>query len=201
MQRGRHGVGMGSESLAYGNYSYLRGWETQNFSEKLESSSSLTEESCGTSHHFCEKLESFSPLSEESHGTSHQSEIIEKVGSYPTNPLENPKPLPDGNLSQPTNPLPTPCEPLHTPHSSDESTLSVEPTTDGVAATHEEQVQRLQARILQAIADKNPVAAYDVYSEVHELGVQEAVKAMLTNDENEDFRQLVKLWKKSKSQP
>jgi hypothetical protein len=36
---------------------------------------------------------------------------------------------------------------------------------------------------------------------VHELRAKEAVEAMLTNDENEDFRQLVKLWKKSKSQP
>jgi hypothetical protein len=195
------GLGRDSESLSDGNYSHLRGNDTQNISENLESSSSLTEETHITSHHFCEKLESFSPLTDETHITSHQVEISEKVGLHPTNPVEIPEPLPDGNLSQPTNPLPTPSESLHTPHSSDESTLSVEPTTDGVAATHEEQVQRLQARILQAIAGKNPAAAHDVYCRVHELGVKEAVKAVLSNVENEDFRQLVKLWKKSKSQP
>jgi hypothetical protein len=55
-------------------------------------------------------------------------------------------------------------------------------------------------RALKAIADNDPAAAHDVYCQVHELGVKEAVKALLTNDENEDFRQLVKLWKKSKSQ-
>ncbi|MEG4585422.1 DUF5906 domain-containing protein [Microcoleus sp. MOSTC5] len=175
------GLVRGLESLSDGNYSHLQGLESQNFSENLESS--------------------FSPLTEETHITSHQSEIIEKVGLNPTNPVEISELLPDGNLSQPTNPLPTPSQPLHTPHSSDESTLSVEPTTDGIAATHEEQVQRLQARILQAIADKNPAAANDVYCRVHELGVKEAVKAMLSNDENEDFRRLVKLWKKSKTQP
>lgn len=175
------GLVRGSESLSDGNYSDLQGLEFQNFAENLESSSSS--------------------LTEESQITSHQSEIVEKVGLNPTNPVEIPEPLPDGNLSQPTNPLPTPCEPLHTPHSSDESTLSVEPTSDGVAATHQEQVQRLQARILQAIADNDPAAAHDVYCQVHELGVKEAVKAMLSNDENEDFRQLVKLWKQRKIQP
>ena len=59
----------------------------------------------------------------------------------------------------------------------------------------------LVERALKAIADNDPAAANDVYCEVHELGVKEAVKAMLSNVENEDFRQLVKLWKKSKSQP
>ena len=59
----------------------------------------------------------------------------------------------------------------------------------------------LVERALKAIADKNPAAANDVYCQVHELGVKEAVKAVLTNDENEDFRRLVKVWKKSKSQP
>ncbi|MEG4197335.1 DUF3854 domain-containing protein [Microcoleus sp. Pol12A5] len=192
------GLVRGSESLSDVDYSHLRGNDTQNFSD-LESSS-LTEEIQITSHHFCEKLESSSSLTEENHITNHQSEIIEKVGSYPTNPVEIPEPLPDANLSQQTNPLPTPSQPLHTPHSSDESTLSVEPTADGVAATHQEQVQRLQARILQAIADNDPAAAHDVYCRVHQLGVKEAVKAVLTNDENEDFRRLVKLWKKSQTQ-
>ncbi|MEG4034581.1 DUF3854 domain-containing protein [Microcoleus sp. S36b_A4] len=174
------GLVRGSESSSDGNYSHLQGLEFQNFSENLESSSSS--------------------LTEESQITSHQSEIVEKVGSYPTNPVKIPEPLPDADLSQPTNPLLTPCEPLHTPHSSDESTLSVEPTTDGVA-TSEELVQRLSKRILQAIADKDPAAANDVYCQVHELGVKESVKALLTNVENEDFRRLVKVWKKSKSQP
>ena len=51
------------------------------------------------------------------------------------------------------------------------------------------------------IADNDPAAAHDVYCQVHQLGVKKAVKAVLTNDENEDFRRLVKVWKKSKSQP
>ena len=174
------GLVRGSESLSDGNCSHLQGLESQNISENLESSSS--------------------PFTEETHITSHQVEIIEKVGSYPANPVEIPELLPDGNLSQPTNPLLTPCEPFHTPHSSDEFTLSGEPTAER-AATGDELVQRLQARILQAIADNNPAAANDVYCQVHHLGVKEAVKALLTNDENEDFRRLVKLWKKSKSQP
>ncbi|MEG5236977.1 hypothetical protein [Microcoleus sp. AT9b-C3] len=59
----------------------------------------------------------------------------------------------------------------------------------------------LVERALKAIADNNPAAAHDVYCQVYELGVKEAVKALLTNDENEDFRQLVKLWKQRKSQP
>ncbi|NQE35570.1 hypothetical protein [Microcoleus asticus] len=58
----------------------------------------------------------------------------------------------------------------------------------------------LVERALQAIADNDPAAARDVYCRVHELGVKEAVKAMLSNDENEDFKRLVKLWKKSKTQ-
>lgn len=180
------GLVSGSESLSDGNYSHLQGLESQNFSENLESSSS--------------------PLTEETHITSHESEIIEKVGSHPTNPVEISEPLPDGKLSQLTNPVPTPCEPRPTPHLSDESTpqsvaASNQPTADEVATTESELVQKLQARILQAIADKNPAAAHDVYCRVHELRVKEAVKAMLSNDENEDFRKLVKLWKNSKSQP
>lgn len=59
----------------------------------------------------------------------------------------------------------------------------------------------LVERALQAIANNDPAAANDVYCQVHELGVKEAIKARLTDDENEDFRLLVKLWKKSKSQP
>lgn len=176
----------GSESLLDGNSSHLQSLESQNISENLESSSS--------------------PLTEETHITSQQSEIIEKVGSHPANPVEIPELLPDGNLSQPTNPLLTPCEPLHTPHSSDESTpqsvaASNQATADRVATTESELVQKLRARILQAIADNDPAAANEVYCQVHELGVKEAVKALLTNDENEDFRQLVQLWKKSKAQP
>jgi hypothetical protein len=200
------GLGRDSESLPDGNYSHLRGLEVQNIAENLESSSSLTEESQGTSHHFCEKLESSSGLIEESQITSHESKIIEKVGLNPINPVEIPEPLPDGNLSQPTNSVPSPCEPLYTPHSSDESApqsvaASNESTADQVAITESELVQKLQARILQAIADKNPAAANDVYCQVHELGVKEAVKAVLTDIENENFRRLVKLWKQTKTQP
>lgn len=174
-----------SETLSDGNYSHLQGLESQNISENLESSSS--------------------PLTEETHITSHQVEIIEKVGSHPANPVEIPEPLPDVDLSQPPNPVPTPCEPRQTPHSSDESTpqsvaASNEPTADRDAADGE-LVQKLSKRILQAIADKNPAAANDVYCQVHRLGIKEAVKALLADAENEDFRQLVKLWKKSKAQP
>jgi hypothetical protein len=180
------------KSLPDGNYSPLWGLEVQNISEKLESSSSLTEESRGTNHHFCEKLEFFSGLIEESQITSHQSQIIEKVGLNPTNPVEIPEPLPSGNLSQPTNPVPSQCEPLYTPHSSDESALqsvaaSNELTADQVATTESELVQKLQALILQAIADKNPAAANEVYCQVNELGVKEAVKVVLTDIENENF--------------
>ena len=103
-------------------------------------------------------------------------------------------------LSQPRNPVPTPWEPRQTPHSSDELTLSGEPTAD-LVATESELVQRLSKRILQAIADKNLANANEVYSEVHRLGVREAVKAMLTDAENKDFRQLVKLWQQTKTQP
>jgi putative DNA primase/helicase len=178
----RTGLVRGSESLSDGNYSHLQGFDAQNFSENLGSFSPLS-----------------SPVTEESQSTNQDTEIIKKVGSNPTNPVEMPEPLPDGNLSQPPNPVPTPCEPLHTPHSSDESTLSNESTTDRIA-TESELVQRLLKRILQAIADKNPATANDIYSEVHQSGVKEAVKAALTDIENEDFRQLVKLWRKSKTQ-
>lgn len=187
----RTGSVRGSESLSDGNYSHLRGNGTQNISENLEFSSSL--------------LESSHPLTEESQGTNQQSEIIEKVGSHPANPVEIPEPLPDQDLSQPTNPVPTPCDPRETPHLSDESTpqsvaASNEPNADRDAA-ESELIQRLSVRILQAIADKNPTAANEVYCEVHRLKVKEAVKALLTNDENQDFRQLVKVWRKSKAQP
>ena len=100
---------------------------------------------------FCEMLESSSSsLTEETHITSHQVEIIEKVGLHPTNPVEISEPLPDLDLSQHPNP--------EKPR---------EPTAERVA-TGEELVQRLQARILQAIADKNPTAANDVYCQVHQ---------------------------------
>ena len=154
------GLGRDSESLPDWNYSNLGGLDAQSFSEKLESSSGLIEES---------------------QITSHQSEIIEKVGLPHTHPVEIPKPLPDGNLSQQTNPVPTPCEPRQTPHSSTESTTQSvassdnEPTADRDAA-ESELVQRLSVRILQAIADKNPAAANDVYSEVHQSGVGSALK-------------------------
>jgi putative DNA primase/helicase len=110
------GLRRDSESLPDGNYSHLRGLEAQSFCEKLESSSPLTEESRGTSHHFCEKLESFSPLIEESQITSHESEIIEKVGLNPVNPVEIPEALPVADLNPATNPAATPREPLQTPH-------------------------------------------------------------------------------------
>lgn len=193
------GFGGGSETLSNSNYSHLQGLDPQNSCKKLESSSPLTEESRGTSNHFCEKLESSSPLIEETQITSHEVEIIKKVDSYPVNLVEIPEPLSEVDLSQPTNPIPIPCEPRLTPHSSDELTLSGEPTAERVV-TESELVQRLQARILQAIADKNPANANDVYFQVHELGVKEAVKAALTDIENEDFRQLVKLWKQTESQ-
>lgn len=174
------GLVRGAESLPDGNCSHLRGNGTPNISENLESSSSLTEET---------------------QITSHQAEIIKKVGSHPANPVEIPEPLPDVDLSQPPNPVPTPCQPRETPHSSDESTpqsvaASSEPTADRDAA-ESELIQKLSKRILQAIADKDPAAANDVYCQVHELGVKEAVKALLTNNENENFRRLVKVWKKS----
>ncbi|WP_445176358.1 DUF3854 domain-containing protein [Microcoleus sp.] len=108
------GLGRDAESLPDGNYSHLRGKEAQNCSENLEFSS-LTEESRSTSHLFCEKLES-SGLIEESQITSHESEIIEKVGLNPTNPVEIPEPLPVADLNSATNPAPTPREPLQTPH-------------------------------------------------------------------------------------
>lgn len=110
------GLGRDSESLPDGNYSHLRGKETQNCSENLESSSSLTEESCGTTHHLCEKLEPSSSLTEESQITSHESEIIEKVGLNPVNPVEIPEPLPVADLNSATNPAATPQQPLQTPH-------------------------------------------------------------------------------------
>jgi len=152
------------------------------------------EESCDASHHCSEKLEASSGLTEESQTTSHESEIIEKVGLNPTNPVEIPEPLPGGNLSQLTNPLLTPCESLDTPYSPDESTpqsvvASNQLTADQVATTESELVQRLQARIRKAIADKNPAAANDVYSEVHQLGVKEALKALLTEIDNDTLRE------------
>ena len=94
-------LGRGSKSLPDGNYSHLGGLDAQSFSEKVESSSGLIEES---------------------QITSQQSEIIEKVGLNPTNPVEISKPLSDGNSSQLTNHVLTPCESLDTPYSSDEST-------------------------------------------------------------------------------
>ena len=179
------GLGRDSESSSGGNYSHLGGLEAQSFSEKLESSF---------------------PLTEESQITSHQAEAIKKVGLNPTNPVEIPKTLPDGNLRQPTNPVPTPCEPLYTPHSSDESApqfvvASNESTADPVARAESEFVEKLKARILQAIADKNPTAANDVYCEAHQLKVKEVVKALLTGNENENFRRLVKVGKQTKTQP
>jgi hypothetical protein len=108
-------LGRDSESLPDGNYSHLRGKEAQNSSEKLESFSSLAEESCGASHHFGEKLESSSGLIEESQITSQESEIIEKVGLNPVNPVEIPEPLPVEDLNSATNSAATPQQPRQTP--------------------------------------------------------------------------------------
>jgi hypothetical protein len=97
--------------------------------------------------------------------------------------------------------LGTPPAYLFDESTSESVATSKESTTDQVATTESELVHKLQARILQAIADKSPAAAHEVYCQVHELGVKEAVKAVLTNIENEDFRRLVKLWKETKTQP
>ncbi len=109
------GLGRDLETLSDRNYSHLQGLDSQNFCEKLKSSSPLTEESRGTSNHFCEKLESSSSLTEETQITSQEVEIIKKVGSYPANPVEIPEPLPDVDLSQPANPVPTPYQPRANP--------------------------------------------------------------------------------------
>ncbi|WP_293280980.1 MULTISPECIES: DUF3854 domain-containing protein [unclassified Microcoleus] len=64
-----------------------------------------------------------------------------------------------------------------------------------------EEELELVERALKAIADKNPANAYDVCCQAHELGVKEAVKAALTDIQNDAFRQLVKLWQQTKTQP
>ena len=163
----------GSESLSDGNYSDIRGKGTQNISE----------------------LESHSLLPEESQITNEVTEIIKKVDSYPTNPIEVPETIPEGNLSQSINPILTPCEPLQTPHSSTECEPKSIPTTES------EIVQKLSKRILQAIADENPAAANDVYCQVQALGLKEMVKVVLTDIENKNFRRLIKVWRKNQTQP
>ncbi|MEG4535549.1 hypothetical protein QUB06_34270, partial [Microcoleus sp. D2_18a_D3] len=170
------------EASLDGNCSHLRGLEIQNISEKLESSSSLTEESRGTSHHFYEKLESFSGLIEESQITSHQSEIIEKVGLNPTNPVEIPEPLPDGNLSQPTNPAANPCEPLQTPHlelNEDELEL-VQMIWVAIAEPDPESARRTAADILPILKDVCARGAAN----------REKVWAALTDSERAIFSEL-----------
>jgi putative DNA primase/helicase len=176
------GLGRDSESLPDGNYSHLRGLEAQNFLEKLESSSSLTEESRGTSHHFCEKLESFSPLIEESQITSHESEIIEKVGLNPTNPVEIPKPLPVADSNSATNPAATPQQPLQTPHpelNEDELGL-VRMIWVAIAEPDPESARRTAADILPILKDVCARGAAN----------REKVWAALTDSERAIFSEL-----------
>jgi putative DNA primase/helicase len=267
------GLGRGSEALSNGNYSYLRGNDIQNISENLKSSSSssllesshpftesshpllesshpftkssdsltessdsLTEESQGTSHqteiiekvglnptnpveipetlpdmnlsnlqgektqNFSENLESPPPLIEESQRTSHQTEIINKVGLNPTNPVEIPEPLPNGNLSQPTNSIPTPCEPIHTPYLSTESEVvqgvSVQILSANAVATD------YALRIRGAIATYQgryilPVAGCIENDLVNDIAVgqvtRDAVAMLLAPEEVSLFENLVKI--------
>ncbi|NQE36688.1 DUF3854 domain-containing protein [Microcoleus asticus] len=197
------GLIRGSESLSDGNYSHLRGKEAQSFCEKFESSSSLAEESQITSHHFCEKFESSSGLTEESRGASHhfcenlesssglieesqitsqQSEIIEKVGLNPVNPVEIPEPLPDGNLNSATNSAATPREALQTPHpelNEDELEL-VQMIWVAIAEPNPESARRIATDILPILKD---VCANGVAN-------RQKVWAALTDSERAIFSEL-----------
>ena len=119
------GLQRGSEPLSDGNYSYLRGLEAQNISEKLQSPSSH----------------------DQSHKINQQTETLEmeKVGLNPVNPVKIPEPLPVKRLNPATNPARTPQEPRQTPLSeivaesvapiapSEMEALPTEPTAESVA--------------------------------------------------------------------
>ncbi|MEG4457084.1 hypothetical protein QUA58_19980, partial [Microcoleus sp. N9_A1] len=108
-----------------------------------------------TSHHFCENLESSSGLIEESQITSQQSEIIEKVGLNPVNPVEIPKPLLVADLNSATNSAATPREPLQTPHpelNEDELEL-VQMIWVAIAEPDPESARRTAADILPILKD------------------------------------------------
>jgi hypothetical protein len=87
----------GSEPLPDGNYSYLRGKDTQNISNNLSHSASH----------------------EKNHEINQQTESteIEKVGLNPVNPVKIPEPLPGEDLNPVANPVATPQQPRQTPSS------------------------------------------------------------------------------------
>ena len=177
------GLERDSESLPDGNYSHLRALEAQSFCEKFESSSSLTEESRGTSHHISEKLEA-SSLSEESHDISHEAETIEieKVGLNPVNPAGIPKPLPVADLNSATNPAATPREPLQTPHpelNEDELEL-VQMIWVAIAEPDPESARRTATDILPILKDVCARGAAN----------REKVWAALTDSEQATFSEL-----------
>lgn len=91
------GLRRGSEPLPDGNYSYLRGKDTQNISNNLSHSASY----------------------EKNHEINQQTEAtgIEKVVLNPVNPVKIPEPLPVEDLNPVANPVATPQQPRQTPSS------------------------------------------------------------------------------------
>jgi hypothetical protein len=87
----------GSEPLPDGNYSPLRGKDTQNISNNLSHSASY----------------------EKNHEINQQTEAteIEKVVLNPVNPVKIPEPLPGEDLNPVANPVVTPQQPRQTPSS------------------------------------------------------------------------------------
>ncbi|MEG3960327.1 DUF3854 domain-containing protein, partial [Microcoleus sp. herbarium2] len=90
------GLRRGLEPLPDGNCSHLRGLDTQNISEKLETSSH-----------------------EGSRQTNQQTTTadVEKVDLNPVNPVKIPEPLPGEDLNPVANPVVTPQQPRQTPSS------------------------------------------------------------------------------------
>jgi putative DNA primase/helicase len=130
----------------------------------------------------CEKLESSSGLIEESQITSHESEIIEKVGLNPTNPVEIPKPLPVADSNSATNPAATPQQPLQTPHpelNEDELGL-VRMIWVAIAEPDPESARRTAADILPILKDVCATGAAN----------REKVWAALTDSERAIFSEL-----------
>jgi phage/plasmid-associated DNA primase len=91
------GLVRGSKPLPDGNYSHLRGKDTQNISNNLSNSASH----------------------EKNHEINQQTESteIEKVGLNPVNPVKIPEPLPVEDLNPVANPVVTPQQPRQTPSS------------------------------------------------------------------------------------
>src|SRR6476469_6387904 len=162
------GLLRGLEPLPDGNYSDLRGLDTQNISNNLSNSASL------------EKTHERTEITETAE--------IEKVCLNPVNPVNISEPLLVADLNPVINPVVTPSEPRQTPSSEPTAPPTAPPEPDA------ELVKQGVETLRKAIAESDAAAVREAAKKSIKLDstgrLKEAIKALLTPDENKACREL-----------